>query len=494
MDLIEDQSDDAGREEAAGSPPDARAWWARPAFVAASVALLAGAGALAWAGTRGVPDVAVAVPAGSAERVRSALAEAGIPAAVRDGMVWVAAPDAARAAAVAAPGPAANAVAEALAEESIFASGETSRARRTAAVIRELESSIAMQPGVARASVVLGEAGRPGAPGSSSGPTASVTVRMRSGTMGDDLVDAVAVLVAGACPGMRPESVAIIDAGAGRVRAVRAAAERAAAAARSAREERLARVVDAALVGVPGASASVVEAEGGSFLAQVRLPRSAAAEQARIAESLEPILAVAGGCPAALSFVIAESTEAGVERTPPEAPLAGAFPAAALGPADPDRARPLGRPGSSADLPIGWGIAAVLGIGVLVWWSWARRSAVTPAGSEAVESAIPDFDDEPMPGAEASDAVRAAPAAAATVLARWLDAGYDELTARLVVALDASASASVLRALAAAHVERVTEALGALDAVSREDLADAVESFLTEFPGSGGYRAPAEAA
>jgi hypothetical protein len=107
---------------------------------------------------------------------------------------------------------------------------------------------------------------------------------------------------------------------------------------------------------------------------------------------------------------------------------------------------------------------------------------------------VPDFDEEPVPGAEASDAVRAAPAAAAAVLGRWLDAGYDELTARLVVALDASASASVLRALAASHVERVTEALGALDTVSREDLADAVESFLTEFPGPGGYRAPAEAA
>jgi hypothetical protein len=493
MELIEDQSDDAGREEAAGSPPDARAWWTRPAFVAASLALVAGLGVLAWAGSRGPADVAVAVPAGSAERVRGALAEAGIHAEVREGMLWVSAADAPRAAAAAQPGPAPNAVAQALEDESIFASGETSRARRTAAVIRELESSIAMQPGVARASVVLGDAGRPGAPGSSSGPTASVTVRMRSGAMGDDLVDAVAVLVAGACPGMRPESVAIVDAGAGRVRQVRGAAERASAAARIAREERLARFVDAALVDVPGASAQVAEAEGGSFVAQVRLPRSAAAEQARIAESLEPILAVAGGCPVTLSFVVADAGTFGVERTPPEAPLAGAVPAP--GPEDPDRSRPLGRPGSASDVPLGWGIAAALGVGVLAWWSWSRRrSGGLAAAAAAAEAEVPDFDEEPVPGAEASDAVRAAPAAAAAVLGRWLDAGYDELTARLVVALDASASASVLRALAASHVERVTEALGALDTVSREDLADAVESFLTEFPGPGGYRAPAEAA
>lgn len=493
MELIEDQSDDAGREEAAGAPPDPRAWWTRPAFAAATLALVAGLGALAWVGSRGGPDVAVAVPAGSAERVRGVLADAGIHSEVREGMLWVSAADAPRAAAAAQPGPAPNAVAQALEDESIFASGETSRARRTAAVIRELESSIAMQPGVARASVVLGEAGRPGAPGSPSGPTASVTVRMRSGAMGDDLVDAVAVLVAGACPGMRPESVAIVDAGAGRVRQVRAAAERAAAAARSAREERLARFIDAALVGVPGASAQVAEAEGGLFVAQVRLPRSAAAEQARIAESLEPVLAVAGGCPVTLSFAVADAGPVGEERTPSEAPLAGSVPAVALGPADPDRARPLGRP-ASPDLPVGWGIAAALGVGVLAWWSWSRRRIGAPAAAEAAEAEVPDFDDEPVPGAEASDAVRSAPAAAAAVLGRWLDAGYDELTARLVVALDASASASVLRALAASHVERVTEALGSLDTVSREDLADAVESFLTEFPGPGGYRAPAEAA
>jgi flagellar motor switch protein FliG len=72
---------------------------------------------------------------------------------------------------------------------------------------------------------------------------------------------------------------------------------------------------------------------------------------------------------------------------------------------------------------------------------------------------------------------------------------HDELAARLVVALDAPASAAVLRAMPVAQVQRVTEALGTLDAVGHDDLAEAVDAFLAEVgeQGAGGYRGGPEA-
>ena len=509
MELIEDQTEDAGRRELAeagdGQPP--RRISPRTALALGVAAASACALALAWWSSRPAERAALAVQPSGTEPALRALAAAGIRAESRDGLLWVPAADAARAAALAAPGPAPNAVAAALEGESVFASGESSRARRTAAVIRELEASIAMQPGVERASVVVGESARPAAPGTSGGSTASVTVRMRSGAMPDDLVDAVAALVAGACPGMRPESVAIVDAGAGRVRTIRGAGERALAAARRTREEQGARLASTALAHVPGASVRVTETDGGALVAEVALPRgfvearaaatgspdlvaALAGEREALRDSVAPVLEAFGGCPATVTVSVADTESAPLrtERTPAEAALA----------MQAERTLPLGpAPGREA-FPFGWAVVAAFGLAGAAWFAW-RRPAGAPHGAAEPSAApddesMPDFDGDPLPGAEASEAVRAAPAAAAGVLRRWLDAGFEELAARLVVALDAAASASVLRALPVAHVERVTEALGSMEDVSREDLADAVESFLAEFHGPGGFGPAAEAA
>jgi hypothetical protein len=75
---------------------------------------------------------------------------------------------------------------------------------------------------------------------------------------------------------------------------------------------------------------------------------------------------------------------------------------------------------------------------------------------------MPAFDEEPIPGSEASDAVRAAPEEAATVVRAWIDGGDVERAARLVVALDASAAATILHALPVTHVQQVTAALSTL--------------------------------
>jgi hypothetical protein len=109
---------------------------------------------------------------------------------------------------------------------------------------------------------------------------------------------------------------------------------------------------------------------------------------------------------------------------------------------------------------------------------------------------MPAFDEEPIPGSEASDAVRTAPEEAATVVRAWIDGGDVERAARLVVALDASAAATILQALPVTHVQQVTAALSTLDAPEHAELREAVQSVLEELElgDVGDYRAANEAA
>lgn len=517
MELIEDQSDDAGRNEIVESGGDA--WvetpaWRRPAFIAVAAVAVASIAGWAWMSGREPARVAVAVQSSAMDAARASLASQGIAFEHRDGALWVAPADARRAAEAAAPRPQSNAVADALEGESVFASGETSRARRTAATIRELESAISMQPGVARASVVIGESQRAFAPGASAGGSASVTVSMRSGPMPQELVDAVGVLVAGACPGMRPESVAVIDAGVGRVRSVRGAAERAGADAARAREEGAERIVASLVSDIPGARVEVREAEGGAVLATVILPRSFATARAefetggdvsrylelerdRIGLRVEPFLAGPNSCATAVAVALApESSAEYAMAATPESPYSSSSPATASAQAAAERERvmPLGS-GNADSFPAEWVLVVVAGGAALAWWAWRRPSASRIAG-ETAEVEVPDFEAEPLPGADASDAVREMPERAAEVLGSWIAGGEHETAARLVVALDASAAASVLQSLPVEQVQRVTAALGALDAPSHEELAEAVRGFLDELHHGPvpGYRGASEAA
>jgi hypothetical protein len=109
---------------------------------------------------------------------------------------------------------------------------------------------------------------------------------------------------------------------------------------------------------------------------------------------------------------------------------------------------------------------------------------------------MPAFDEEPLPGADASEAVRSAPEQSAFVVRGWIDTGDTDRAARLLVALDAGAAAAILQALPVTHVQRATNALGALDAPRHEELAEAVRSFFEdlEMAPEGGYRDAHEAA
>ena len=160
-----------------------------------------------------------------------------------------------------------------------------------------------------------------------------------------------------------------------------------------------------------------------------------------------------------------------------------------------ERGMPLGGSGAAQGFPIGWAFAALAGVAALAWWAWRRPA---PAGSAALAAdvAMPAFDEEPIPGSEASDAVRAAPEEAATVVRAWIDGGGVERAARLVVALDAPAAASILQALPVVQVQQVTAALSTLDAPEHAELQEAVQSFLEELElgDVGDYRAAHEAA
>jgi hypothetical protein len=512
MELLEDQNDADVRHELAesgdgdGSSPSPRRAW----VVAAAV--LAAAGAVGWlvlareAGSR--PDVALAVPAASVEGARVALRSAGIAHEFRGGTLWVSEADTQRAIEAASMRPRGNAVAETLADESVFASGESARARRTAATIRELEAAIGMQPGVERASVVLGEPARTAAPGMPGGGSASVTVSMRAGAMTQDLVDAVAVLVAGACPGMRPESVAVIDAGAGRVRTVRDASARALADTAREREDRFASLLRALLADLPGASVRVREAAAGSVVATVELPRSLAAtraeletsgdldaylglERERIESRIAPFEGGDLACAAAVNLVLApEPAGEFVAVVAPEAPYSADMPARQReqSAAERERSLPLGS-APAPGFPYAWAMVAAAGLAAFAWWTWHRPRAAL-AGVASEDAGVPDFDLEPLPGAEASEAVMGRTSDAAAVVGAWVDGGDAERAARLVVALDASAAAAVLKALPVGQVQQVTSALGGIDSPSREELADAVDGFLADLgpARAGGYR------
>lgn len=518
---LEDQSDEGRNQIVAGAQPAPapapwRAWLAGSGWTvpAAAFAVVAGA-VLAWGLARPAPQAALAIPPEGVEQARGALTRAGIRFERRDGALWVEAADAGRAAAVAVPRAESNAVAAALEDGSVFATGEASRGRRTAATIRTLESTIAMQPGVARASVVLGDAPRSLGPGAAAAASASVTVAMRSGPMPQDLVDAVGVLVAGACPGLRPESVSIIDAGSGRVRTVRSADERASIESSRRREERVQALVEAALGDIPGARVRVTEGESGALVTLVEIPQSYAIarageshggslpafveeERARIADRVEPLIAHASAC----AVTVSVAADPGWERVAVDVPEEGysvAAPAASTVAGDMarERAQPLGSP-SGGGIPSAWIAVLAGGAAVAAWWAWRRprASSPDPAGGSAEEEAMPSFDDDPLPGADASDAVRAAVPGAASVVQAWMDRGDVGLAARLVVALDADAASALLRALPVAQVQDLTEALGGLDGPSHEQLAGAVEAFLSEM-GQGDvaeYRVAEEAA
>lgn len=512
MDAFDDGGFDAGRNELAlpGEVSEPSPWgrWRTPALAVA--ALAAAVAGIAWIGRTPAPEpVALAVPAASVGPARLALQRASVAFEVREGAVWVAPGDVARAIEAVSASAETNAVADALGNESIFSSAESLRARRTAATIRMLESSIAMQPGVARASVVVGEPGRTPGLGAASTGTASVTVAMRSGAMPQDLVDAVAMLVSGACPGVRPESVVIVDAGEGRVRAVRPSQERANAEAVHERERRTAALVSALVSDLPGATVDVREAGHGAMVTTVSLPQSLAAaragieadgdlgawlesERARIADRIDPfVLPEAGAaCGGAVVLALVPERVAAVpgpdgamaeDRAAPAGELSSAAPMRTVREAEArERATPLGTVPSSVSspLPAAFAVVGLAAVGIAGWWAWRRTAARRiPVSAEPTGSPI---EEDHVHGVEASEAVRDAVGASAAIVRSWLDAGRSERAARLVVALDAPAATALLQALPVACVQRVTAALGSLDAPTHAELSDAVRAFLDE--------------
>jgi hypothetical protein len=322
-------------------------------------------------------------------------------------------------------------------------------------------------------------------------------------------------MVAGACGGMRPESVAIIDAGSGRVRAVRDADARTRADVSRGREERASELVTALLSDIPGVSVRVHEGEGGAMVAAIELPHSVAItraefeaggdvaryldiERTRVAERLDLFLSAPGSQVCAVSVALAPQAESEhVVSARPEVAYSASNPARRETDeaAARERGTPLGASDAASGFPIGWAFAALAGVAALAWWAW-RRPAAGSSAALAADVAMPAFDEEPIPGSEASDAVRAAPEEAATVVRAWIDGGGVERAARLVVALDASAAATILQALPVTHVQQVTAALSTLDAPEHAELQEAVQSFLEELElgDVGDYRAANEAA
>jgi len=107
-------------------------------------------------------------------------------------------------------------------QESPFHSQEQSRFLRLAATMGVLERMISQYKGVRSASVVIADPQRTTGLGVQHTPaTASVTVVTQRDEMSQDLVDAVAGLVAGAHPGLKVENVTVTDALAGKRRHAR---------------------------------------------------------------------------------------------------------------------------------------------------------------------------------------------------------------------------------------------------------------------------------
>lgn len=98
-------------------------------------------------------------------------------------------------------------------QESPFHSQEQSRFLRLTATMGVLERMISQYKGVRSAKVVIADPQRTTGLGAQfTPPTASVTVVMARDEMSQDLVDAVAGLVAGAHPGLKVENVTVTDA------------------------------------------------------------------------------------------------------------------------------------------------------------------------------------------------------------------------------------------------------------------------------------------
>ncbi len=509
-------------EDAQAAPEASRPVWQRPVVLAASALALGSAAFLWW--PRATPsDAMLAVAPDQVAAARAALASAGIPAAFREDALWVAPADARRAAAALAQDrQQPNALAGAIAEESVFASSDATRARRQAAVMQSLEAAIRQQPGVARAQVVIADAPRGAAPGSQAGGSAAVTVAMRTGAMPQDLVDAVATLVAGACPGIRAEQVAIVDSVAGRVRHPRGADARAAADAVRTREEQAAATVASVLADVVDAHVEVRESPSGGVVATVELPRAwaiaraeaeqggdldafAARQRDRIRAQVEPFLSCPSGpCPVVVAVRIAPEAVVGPAylASTPDAGYSGrsAAQVAVADSAARERRTPLGPTMvGESPVPVAWWFAGVVALAVGAWFAWRRPWVKGGAGAGHAEGAAADADAPSADEAasEAAELVRRDPAAAAAIVAGWVDGGFESRAAHLVVVLDSDAAALLLGALSVDVVRRVTDALGELDTPGAADLADASEGFLEEFEVSregGAYRGGSEAA
>jgi type III secretory pathway lipoprotein EscJ len=495
--------------EGAGDGIVASPWRRRFAVVAGvACAASAAAGFLAWRSSADAPSVAVALAGIEPEVARERLAAASIRCEVRDGAAWVSQDDVRRA--VDACGTAArpgNPVADALDGESIFASGESVRARRTAATLRMLESAIAMQPGVERASVVVGEPVRTAGPGGVAGSAASVTVSMRSGRMAQDLVDAVAMLVAGACPGVRPEAVVIVDAGEGRVRVARDAAVRAQVDAARARESAAEAVIASLLSDLPVADVRVRESAQGAVVATVELARDealmlaraagtgmaewVAAERGRTQERIAPFVGVHDGCAFALQLVVAPADPIRSAMGAPAVTLTESSPAegpmgtrSAATPATDERSMPLGPSTAAGGFPFGWLAVLLCGAGVAgaAWWMRARRQAQADGAAnwDDAEDPVPGVDDSGLEHAELSaDVARAVPASA-QLLSQWASGGRAVEAAHVVVALEAAAASAVLQAMPVTEVKAVTAALSTLESPAPREIDSAARRFAAE--------------
>jgi len=107
-------------------------------------------------------------------------------------------------------------------QESPFHSQEQSRFLRLTATMGVLERMLSQYKGVRSAKVVIADPQRTTGLGAQhTPPTASVTVVMERDEMSQDLVDAVAGLVAGAHPGLKVENVTVTDALAAKRRTAR---------------------------------------------------------------------------------------------------------------------------------------------------------------------------------------------------------------------------------------------------------------------------------
>jgi hypothetical protein len=528
--LLESDAPDLDEDALIGEAAPATGWrsWSRRTQVLAAVGSgLAVCLAIAmWQVNRSESRVPLAVPAASAATAGQAVEQAGIAVEWREGHPWVAASQAAPAALVAAESLGANrtrhtsaGVAE---DDHVFLSSEASRARRLAATMAALEQMIESQNGVRSARVVLAEGARPGAPGAAySGPSGVATVAMAEGTMSQDMVDAVAALVAGALPGLTPERVAVIDANAQRQRTARSPDARAAAEVRAERERVLSDRVKAAIPPAREAAVSLDERTGAAharvvlsathverLLAESRLPADVAlaTEEARVvsvAESLLP-LGSAGEFPSVVVCAEQGPAMSVREESTPAAGEAGEPVRAAI---ERERTLALGPSAGAAGAwdagTLGLLITAIAAVAAAVLYAQRRNGQrMTPAlasgalrlggsgfSEVAVQRGVSDADedhadvdsaDSGVDAREASDAVRADPSAAASVVRTWLDGGYEARAAHLVVALDSGAAGALLRALPAPQVQRITVALATLGTPSARHLRAASHELVDE--------------